>query len=1128
MFEQTAVKFPEKIAVRFNELTLTYQQLNQQANQLANFLRMQGIGPESVVGLFMERSIGMIVAILGIIKAGGLYLPLDPDYPEKRLSFMFNDSRANLILTTKKLVNRIPFAETSIVAVDDDSMALDQYSAENLALTIKPDNLIYIMYTSGSTGIPKGIMVRHKSVVRLVRNTNYIPFGADNTFLQLAPISFDASTFEIWGSLLNGAELVIAPSGKQSLEDIGSLIKGFGVSVLWLTAGLFHLMVDERLDDLKDVKYLLAGGDILSPMHVEKVLQHNSEHVLVNGYGPTENTTFACCYAMHGTQQFQKSVPIGRPISNSGVLILDRNQKAVPVGVVGELYIVGDGLARGYFNRPELTAERFIPNPYNRQPGARMYKTGDLVRYLSDGNIEFVGRIDSQVKVRGFRIELGEIKSLLEQHPLVREALVTLRGRNDVERQIIAYCIPFNGQTLYSKVLRNYLNSIIPEYMMPASIVILDAFPLTPNGKIDYKALPAPDFETEQSEFVAAKTPTEEILLNIFANVLSVEKVSTTANFFDLGGHSLLATQVISRIRQVFQIELPLRVLFENSDVRRLAQAIDKAKLSSDGNGAPPVVRASEGAAPPLSFAQQRMWFLDQLEPGSPQYHIPSAVRIKGELKIDALQKCLKEIARRHQVLRTSFVTVDEPKIEVIDDVDVLIPIEDISGLDAAAQNVRVKELVVEAAKKPFNLAQAPLFRGYLIKLAEKDFVFELVMHHIISDGWSSGVMIREIGALYETILNGEPSPLPDLEIQYSDYAAWQRNWLQGETLEKQLDYWKNKLGGSKELALPADRPRPAFQTMNGDHLTFRLSKEISGGVFDLSRRENVTPFMTLLAAFQTLLSRYANQEDISVGTPIANRNRSEVENLIGFFINTLVLRSDLSGNPSFHEFVQSIKETTLDAYAHQDVPFEKVVDAVQPQRNTSRSPLFQVMFMMQNLPGKKLDLQDITLEQLEIETNISNFDITMSLEEHDGVLFGAVEYNTDLFNRSTIQRMVAHYENLLRTFVDKPDQNILAAAMASEAERRTIVDEWNLTNIDFGEPRIIHHIIEKQAKKSPEAIAVRFGDKELTYTELNARANKVAHYLKQKGARPDALVGLCMERSLDMIVALLGVLKSG
>ncbi|HXO21370.1 MAG TPA: amino acid adenylation domain-containing protein, partial [Thermoanaerobaculia bacterium] len=995
LFAAQARATPAATALVCGDLSLTYRQLDARANRLARHLASLGVGPEVRVGLCLNRSLEAVVAILGILKAGGAYVPLDPAYPRDRLAFMLEDAAAPVVVTVASQVATLPDLAARgvrVVVLDREAEAIGREIARAPASGAAAANLAYVMYTSGSTGTPKGVAVTHRAVVRLVKDNHFAAFSAAERVLQLAPIAFDASTMEIWGALLNGSPLVVFPAYAPSLAELGAAIEAQGITTLWLTAGLFHQMVDGQLASLRGVRQLLAGGDVLSVPHVERALAGLPGTVLIDGYGPTENTTFTCCQPMRGPQRFAASVPIGRPIANTRAFLVDAAFLPIPIGVPGELLAGGDGLARGYLDRPDLTAEKFIPDAWSGEPGGRLYRTGDLARHLPDGRLEFLGRIDGQVKLRGFRIELGEIEAHLGQHPAVRGAVVAAREDMPGDRRLVAYVVARDAgaRADLAPELRTYLRSRLPEHMVPSAFVALDALPLSPNGKVDRRALPAPELGRHASSrsFVAPRSPVEELLAGIWSAVLGLDAVSVRDNFFSLGGHSLLATQVVSRTREVCGVELPLRTLFEAPTIAELAPHVEAGRQR--GLAAPPLVARPRREPLPASFAQERLWFLDQLGTEGSSYNVPLALQLDGGLDVSALAAALGELVRRHEALRTTFASVSSAVAQVGQAAQVVqvvapdaaltlpaLPGIDLRDLPAAGRTDAARRAAAQAAWAPFDLARGPLLRAALLRLAGEEHVLLLTLHHIVADGWSMGVLLRELAALYDAAREGRPSPLPALAVQYADFAVWQREWLQGPVLAELLAYWRGRLADAPAvLDLPLDRPRPALQTFRGGNLRFTLPPALRRSLADLGRRHGVSLFMTLLAAFQSLLARYTSAEDVVVGSPIANRNRAETEALIGFFVNTLVLRGDLSGDPTFAELLRRVRETTLDAYAHQDLPFEKLVEELRPERDLSRNPLFQVMFVLQNMPASGVKLAGLEVEAFALPAESLKFDL--------------------------------------------------------------------------------------------------------------------------------------------------------
>ncbi|HVG44434.1 MAG TPA: amino acid adenylation domain-containing protein, partial [Longimicrobium sp.] len=862
-----------------------------------------------------------------------------------------------------------------------------------------------------------------------------------------------------------------------------------------------------------------VAADLLPEMR--EVLSGAESHVL---YGPTEGTILASTHPVPEDGMVEGH-PIGRPLGNVRLYVCDGPGSPQPAGVPGELLIGGAGVARGYLGRFAMTAERFVPDPFSVEGGARLYRTGDRVRWRADGTLEYLGRLDFQVKVRGFRIELGEIEAVVRGHESVTDCVVVARA-DAGEQRLAAYVV--GG--VEAAELRAHVRRSLPEYMVPAAFVFLDALPLTANGKLDRKALPAPELASAEDRYVAPRTPTEEVLAGIWAEVLGRERVGVEESFFELGGHSLLATRVASRVRDVFAIELPLRALFEGPTVAELAGRVEEMRRAGVPV-LPPVVPVERTGALPLSFAQERLWFIDRLEPESATYNIPAALRLTGALDERALERALGEIVRRHEALRTTFGEVDGSPVQVISPFGgFALPVEDLSALGEVDREAAVEQRAGEEARRVLHLAAGPLFRAALLRLGEESHVLLLSMHHIVSDGWSLGVLFREFSALYAAYREGRESPLAELAVQYADYAVWQREQLAGEVLDRQLAYWKERLAGAPELLeLPTDHPRPPVQTFRGASVPVELSPELLERLQALGRREGATLYMTLLAAFQVLLSRYGGGEDVVVGTPIAGRTRKEIEELIGFFVNTLVLRTDLSGDPSFREILRRVREATLGAYEHQEVPFEKLVAELQPERSLSHSPLFQVMFTLQDAGGGGGGaLPALEVSGVDAELASAKFDLSLGLAATPQSLGGELNYSTDLFERGTIERMLGHLERVLEQVAARPEARLSELDLLSAEERGLVVDAWNRTAAEYLADRCIHELFEAQAARAPGAVAVRFAEESLAYGELNERANRLAHHLAGLGVRPETRVAICLERGPEMVVSVLAVLKAG
>ncbi|MFB2838245.1 amino acid adenylation domain-containing protein, partial [Floridanema evergladense] len=1131
LFEEQVEKTPDAIAVVFENQQLTYQELNSRSNQLAHYLRSLGVGADVLVGICVERSLLMLVGLLGILKAGGAYVPLDPEYPTERIAFMLSNSQVSVLLTQEKLITQLPKIDLHLISLDADWEIIAQQNQNNIVTQVCLENLAYVIYTSGSTGQPKGVQISHFSLTNFLYSMKQeVGITAKDILPAVTTICFDIAGLEFYLPLIVGAQVVLLPR-EQSADGtkLSEKLLQSSATIMQATPATWRLLLGSGWQGNQQLK-ILCGGEALTHELAVALLQRSQ--CLWNVYGPTETTIWSTISRVEavgkvaGVQDSLES--IGRPIANTQIYILDRSLQPTPIGVPGELHIGGAGLAKGYLNRPELTNEKFIANPFENSK--LLYKTGDLARYLPNGNIEYLGRIDNQVKIRGFRIELGEIEAILSQYPQVQTAVVIAREDIPGDKRLVAYITTEIEATPTSNELRQYLKSKLPEYMVPSAFVILEALPLTPNGKIDRRALPAPDFHTQQqNKYQAPRTPVEEILAQAWKQILKLNQVGIHDNFFELGGHSLLATQLISRIRSNLQVELPLRSLFGAPTIAELAPAIQQLQQQDLQLSAPPIVKQNNNNDLPLSYAQTRLWFIDQFESNSGLYNIPFAIHLEGNLEVVTLEQSLQEIVMRHEALRTNFLTVDGQPNQIIQgQTNWRLSVVDFKHLSPNQQEIVALELLQQQAIEPFDLANGSLFRATLVKLSDTEHILLLCMHHIVSDGWSIGVLLAELAALYNAYAQSLPSPLSPLPIQYADFALWQRQWLQGEVLQTQLSYWQNQLADAPALlSLPTDRPRPAVQTFVGGHQKFALSAQLTEKLNQLSQEQGVTLFMTLLAAFNTLLYRYSGQTDIVVGTPIANRNHQEIEGLIGFFVNTLVIRTDLSNNQSFTKLLDRVREVSLGAYTHQDLPFEMLVEALQPERNLSYSPLFQVMFALQNAPVSLVDLDGLKLTPVEVENAIAKFDLGLGMESTPTGLVGWWEYNTDLFDSSTILRMTGHFVTLLEAIVANPQTQISQLPILTATEQQQLI-EWNQTQTDYPVDKCLHQLFEQQVEKTPDAVAVIFEDQQLTYSQLNDRANQLAHYLRTLGVDADVPVGICVERSLEMVIGLLGILKAG
>ncbi|MBI8227996.1 pyoverdine non-ribosomal peptide synthetase PvdD [Pseudomonas aeruginosa] len=1130
-FEEQARQRPQAVALILDEQRLSYGELNARANRLAHCLIARGVGADVPVGLALERSLDMLVGLLAILKAGGAYLPLDPAAPEERLAHILDDSGVRLLLTQGHLLEHLP-RQAGVEVLAIDGLVLDGYAESDPLTTLSADNLAYVIYTSGSTGKPKGTLLTHRNALRLFSATEaWFGFDERDVWTLFHSYAFDFSVWEIFGALLYGGRLVIVPQWvSRSPEDFYRLLCREGVTVLNQTPSAFkQLMAVACSADMATqqpaLRYVIFGGEALDLQSLRPWFQRfgDRQPQLVNMYGITE-TTVHVTYRPVSEADLEGGLvsPIGGTIPDLSWYILDRDLNPVPRGAVGELYIGRAGLARGYLRRPGLSATRFVPNPFPGGAGERLYRTGDLARFQADGNIEYIGRIDHQVKVRGFRIELGEIEAALAGLAGVRDAVV-LAHDGVGGTQLAGYVVADSAEDAerLRESLRESLKRQLPDYMVPAHLMLLERMPLTVNGKLDRQALPQPDASLSQQAYRAPGSELEQRIAAIWAEILGVERVGLDDNFFELGGHSLLATRVISRVRQEQQLDASLKALFERPVLEAFAQGLER---TTDAVSTIPLADRQQPLA--LSFAQERQWFLWQLEPESAAYHIPSALRLRGRLDVDALQRSFDSLVARHETLRTRFRLEGGRSYQQVQPaVSVSIEREPF-GEEGLIE--RIQAIVVQ----PFDLERGPLLRVNLLQLAEDDHVLVLVQHHIVSDGWSMQVMVEELVQLYAGYSQGLDVVLPALPIQYADYALWQRSWMEAGEKERQLAYWTGLLGGEQPvLELPFDRPRPARQSHRGAQLGFELPRELVEAVRALAQREGASSFMLLLASFQALLYRYSGQADIRVGVPIANRNRVETERLIGFFVNTQVLKADLDGRMGFDELLAQARQRALEAQAHQDLPFEQLVEALQPERNASHNPLFQVLFNHQSeirSVTPEVQLEDLRLEGLAWDGQTAQFDLTLDIQEDENGIWASFDYATDLFDASTVERLAGHWRNLLRGIVANPRQRLGELPLLDAPERRQTLSEWNPAQRECAVQGTLQQRFEEQARQRPQAVALILDEQRLSYGELNARANRLAHCLIARGVGADVPVGLALERSLDMLVGLLAILKAG
>jgi amino acid adenylation domain-containing protein len=1055
LFEDQVENTPDALAVVYEKQHLTYGDLNQQANSLAHYLIGKGVGPEDVVGICMERSVEMIVALLATLKAGAAYLPLDPDCPTERLAFIINDAKPRCVLTTSGIVPHLPALKQLVILDERETREVLVRSNRNPGdsdrrgrLTV--DNAAYVIYTSGSTGLPKGVVVTHANVSRLfAATTEWLKVGAEDVWTLFHSYAFDFSVWEIWGALLHGGRLVVVPYlVSRSPQEFLALVRRENVTVLNQTPSAFYQLLHSGQSGspgesgLK-LRYIIFGGEalelkLLAPWYE----QQKGTAQLINMYGITETTVHVTIMMLSRDIASRECASlIGSGLADLRLYVLDACLEPAPIGVSGELYVAGAGLARGYLNRAGLTAERFIADPYGAV-GTRMYRTGDLVRWREDGNLEFLGRVDHQVKIRGYRVELGEIESVLQNQTGVAQAMVIAREDQVGEKRLIGYVVAKAGEEMDSGKLRKELGQRLPDYMVPAVVMVLEAFPLTANGKVDRTALPEPEYEAPV-EYREPRTSAEEMLCNLFAEVLGVERVGLDDDFFEMGGHSLLAVSLVSRIHKLLGMEVAIDALFESPSVGQLSgrlRELTTTPLALGGKVRPERL--------PLSYAQQRLWFLDQLGEGaSTEYNVPVALRLKGGLDRAALEGAINAIVERHESLRTHFAVVDGEPVQLIEtEVRIPIPVEDLSELREESQQERVREALAQEAGKPFDLSRGPVLRARLLKLGEREHILLRTMHHIVSDGWSQGVFNRELMILYEAYREQRENPLKPLAVQYADFALWQREWLETGALEKGLEYWKQQLAGIPErLELPTDRLRPAVRTFAAEVCRVSLSAEVMGALKQQSHEQQATLYMTLLAGLGVLLSRYSGQDDIVVGTPIANRQEAQLEEMIGFFVNSLVMRIRPRGDMSVREFLRDVRKTALQAYAHQDVPFERLVQELSPQRTLNRTPLFEVWFV-HTAHWEPQRLQGLEVEPIRTNDVVARFDLEVHVWENaEGLTLNWV-YNRDLYDRWRMEQMVRHYQRVLEAMAGDPDKRLRDIDVLGAEDRQRILKIWNLT----------------------------------------------------------------------------------
>ncbi|KOG33449.1 non-ribosomal peptide synthetase [Streptomyces resistomycificus] len=1122
---------PGATAVVHGDRESTCGDVSARANRLAHRLLRLGVRPEDRVAVLMRRSDDLIVALLAVLKAGGAYVGLDPRAPAARTARILDETGAEVLLTdgtgdgSGTDGTEGTYDGLRVVGATDPSLAAEPDTDPDVPL--HPDRLAYVSYTSGSTGTPKGVAVTHRDITALAADSAF-GGGAHARVLVHSPTAFDASTYEMWVPLLGGGTAVVAPADEDvNAAGVARLTARHGLTALWLTAGLFRLAAEEDPGCFAGLRQVWAGGEAVPASAVRQVLTACPGLTVTNGYGPTETTTFATCRPCPDTASVPDALPIGRPLDGMRAYVLDSALRPVPPDTVGELYVAGPGVARGYLGRPDATAERFTADPYG-PPGSRMYRTGDRVRPAEDGELEFHGRADGQVKLRGFRIEPGEIEAALAAHPEIAQAVALVREDRPGDRRLVAYAVPVEGTAPHTDALRAHLTGRLPDYMVPSAVVRLDRLPLTPNGKLDRAALPVPSV---QSGSRAPRTPREEALCGLFADVLGLPAIGLDDSFFGLGGHSLLALRLIGRIRDTLGADLTLRDLFEAPTPAALAGLLrTDAVVRPASRPFTPGVVVDEA---PLSSAQRRLWFLDRLEGSGAAYHIPLAVRLTGAaLDPDALRAGLADVVTRHEILRTVYPDADgTPRQRLLDPAQARPRLH----VESVAET-ELPDRLAELAGHEFLLTEDAPFRAHLLVLGPEDHVLLLVLHHIAADGWSLEPLVRDLTTAYRARREGRDPRWAPLPVQYAAFGVWQRELLlDGEVMSRQLAHWKKTLTGlPDELALPADRPRPARATHKGGDIPVRLDAALHGRLCELAGETGTTVFMAVQAGLAALLTRLGAGTDIPLGTPVAGRADEVLDDLIGCFLNTLVLRTDTSGAPTFRDLLGRVRETDLAAYAHQELPFEQLVEALNPPRSLARHPLFQVMLAFR--PGgtePRLDLPGLSTGALAVETGATKIDLTFNLGERrtcdgspDGIE-GTLQYSADLFDRQTAEELAARLERLLRAAVNEPDRPIGALDILGEAERRRLLVEFNDTARDVP-TTTFHRMFEARAAETPDAVAVTDTRTSLTYGQLDARAARLARALTSQGAGPGQIVAFALPRSVDLAVAVLAVLKAG
>lgn len=1128
LLEEHAALIPDKVAFRFNDETLTYKELNERSNQLARYLRKNGATKGALVGLSIDRSVDLIIGLFAILKAGCAYVPIEPDTPRDRILTLVENAKPSLILTKNDYCDLFNSSDANLIFFDKHNFSIKQEKINNLGwqCEIQPEqDLAYVIYTSGTTGVPKGVMNNHLSLLNLQQeiNENILKPANAHNWGWNASFAFDSSVKAVM-AMLSGICVTLLPKSERSVpEKLIRHINKYQIDILDSTP----MQVDGFLGNeyfmshIVSPLHLVVGGEKISSALWRQLIEYGEKFTnkVFNVYGPTECTVDATMVEVASSE-----VPtLGRPISNVEIYILSSEQQLLPFGEVGEICISGIGLSSGYLFQPELSKEKFIDNKFSKSYST-LYRTGDLGRYLPNGNIEYIGRNDNQIKLRGYRIELAEIEAAITQFSGIQQSVVEVMKSDEVRgHYLAAYFTRINSEKFDIGSLKQFIESRLPSYMVPTAWVELTSFKLTVNGKVDRKSLPMADINPlKNSDFEAPKNEREKSLCNIWEEILDVRPISRNDNFFSLGGHSLLATQLLSRLEKAGGWSLEISDIFETKDLKSLA-----SKMRKSTELVPPIIKQGNISSD-LSFAQQRLWFLDQLEDNKKVYNISGAIKLKGKLNTEALGKALNTIIERHEILRTSFISTDDGVVQQVQVVSPFLLRHEV--LSSSKKLERLKELELQLVEHTFDLSSGPLICGNLICCGPDEHVLMIVMHHIISDGWSMGIMIKELSSLYTSYVGNETNPLAELPIQYSDYSAWQRKWLSESNLTEQLDYWCEQLEGAPTyLSLPSDYPRPVMRSFNGDNIKVSIDEKLSQSINQFADELGATPFIVLLTGWMVLLSKLSQQKDIIVGAPVANRKVNDIENLIGFFSNTIALRHQFDDQNSIEKTIDAVKTLCLSAYNNQDTPFEQVIEAVNPERNTSFSPLFQTMFAFHNSPEESFEFPMLQVEDYDIETTTAKFDLTLSLSYKEGQFVGELEYSTDILLRNTVSRWLDYFLTILKQIIAEPSKAINEVYIVNEHEEQFLLNDLNRNEVQgIDEDICAHQLFELQERATPSEIAVVDGDTKISFQSLNNEANQLANYLREQGVKQGTIVGLNTKRSIEMIVGVLAILKAG